>query len=118
MAETKGRWNDARFIQRELSDDERKTLKAMPFWDEDWDSALLRMEDEGYQLTLKFDAWSKAYACFISDAQGRTQNKNCILSGRGSTPTKALRQALFKHGLAPDGVWFSLEAPGSSVIDD
>src|SRR5512140_3820652 len=118
MAENKQRFNDARFINHELSASELKSLKAHKLDAEELDSEMVRLQEEGYKFISKFDNWSRSNAVFLIDEEGRTQNKGLILTGRGSTPLKALRQVLFKHHKAADGSWYNLEGIGAAEIDD
>lgn len=112
------RFNDVRFVQYELDEAERAACKA---WDMDAAALFLAgagLCDDGYTLTLKFDAYSDAYACFVQ-VRGESEHVNAglILAGRGSTPEKALKQALFKHhAIGPS--WVQYAERRVPVIDD
>lgn len=113
------RFNNARFVNRELSTEEGQALKALPYWSEDWDTYLLRANDSGYKVTLKYDEWSKSYAAFMTTDDEFSPNFQMILTGRGSCPLKALRQVLYKHYvLAAEEQWVSLDRQFAQEIDD
>jgi hypothetical protein len=113
------RYNGARFVNRELSEDEVKALKKLPSWGEDWDNLLLQAMEQRYKITLKFDDWSKSFAAFMTTDDEKADNFGMILTGRGSMPIKALRQVLYKHfSLAADQLWVSLDRQFAQEIDD
>jgi len=104
---TKGRFNDAQFIQHELDKAQVQTCKAWYMAEGDAFEAILRMADSGYVVTLKYDSFSEAYSCFLRQSSSEGKNWGYILSGRGSTPFKALKQALFKHFIVMGEDWES-----------
>lgn len=104
----KGRFNDWQFIQYELSESERQQLKGLPVWDENWDSWLDRFCEAGCRITLKYDTPNRCRAAFASTVDEKAPNGKLVLSGRGSTTLKALRQLLFKHYVSAGGDWHTL----------
>lgn len=91
------RFNDATFVQYELDKDAQAACKA---WKMDADAsfnAIHTMVDCGYSFTLKFDTFSDSYAAFCSQKAPEGENAGFILTGRGSTPEKALKQLFYKH---------------------
>lgn len=114
----KERFNDVKFVNYELTKEEREALKALPAWSEDWDSWLDRASDAGYSITLKFDAFSKAFSAFMSVREVSHPNYGAILTGRGSTQLKALRQVLYKHWALAQEEWNRLDRGLNEEIDD
>lgn len=116
--ERSGRFNDVRFVQYELDEVQRKQCKAWDLSGDDLWLESLSLLDDGYTFSLKYDEYSQSYACFV---QVRNQpdhvNAGFILAGRGSTPAKALKQALFKHR-AIDAAWAGYGERRSQVVDD
>jgi hypothetical protein len=53
--------------------------------------------EQGYRITLKPDLYNNCFAAFIQQTSADGPNAGYILTGRGSTPFKALKQALYKH---------------------
>lgn len=116
---TAPRWNDSLFVQYELNDAQLTQLKGM---DNDGDTlldAVLEEVDNGYKFTIKFDTFSEAYACWMLPDSAEHINTGLILSGRGSTPAKALKQLLYKHRVCLDGDWRGHAGrPVARTIDD
>lgn len=100
------RFDSSRFVQYELDSIETARCKAWELSADDLWGHVLALVDDGYSVTLKYDSWSEAYACFVQvRGQDDHPNAGLILAGRGSGPSKALKQALFK-----------MEAIGSSWV--
>lgn len=113
------RFNDVKFINRELTTDEQKTLKAQPFEPQTgWDQ--IDALTESYRVTLKFDDYSGAYSASLTPLSEQNENWGYILTGRGSTALKALKQVLFKHHvLCGDKPWRVLDPDRPDMqIDD
>lgn len=91
------RFNDAKFIQHELDKAQMQACKKWEVSEADCLEAVLRLADNGYVVTLKYDDYSEAYSCFVRQSKDDGPNFGYILAGRGSSPYKALKQALFKH---------------------
>lgn len=114
------RFNDLKFINYELTVEERAACKA---WIEDLndlDNYTRAANEEGYRFSLKYDERSKAYACFMSAYGDAAKiNGGFMNTGRGSSPFKALRQVLYKHLVIFDKEWGGYaEAVDWSEIDD
>jgi hypothetical protein len=87
--------------------DEALTLECK-LWKPDFeelDSMMVRFIEEGYKVQLVYDALHTCHAAYAFVVGDNTPNKGLILTGRGSAPIRALRQLLFKHYKALDGVW-------------
>lgn len=118
-AETKERFNDVRFVNYDLSADEKVQCKA---WLPDLslvDDALLKLVESGYRVTLRYDERSSGYSCFVQSTDEKSDNAGLMLTGRGSTPLKAAKNALFKHFVVFDLVWSAwAEKPSATEFDD
>lgn len=113
-----GNWQQFDFLNVELDKEQKEALKAMPLWSEEFDQMLLTAVRTGFQISLKVDPFNKCYAAYM---QIRLNSHPCfgrILSGRGSTPLKALRQVLYKHFVVLGEVWNATEAPDFGEYDD
>lgn len=106
------------FIQYELSKEQAAACKATSFSYEDAWTQAQELAESGYRITVKFDDYSEAYAAFISAPQ-KGVNAGLILTGRGSSCFKALKQALFKHYTIMDGDWtgFAVRKQGVEIDD-
>jgi hypothetical protein len=112
------RFDRSRFIQYELDVAEQAECKGWDVSPSDQWSEVSALVDSGYTVSLKFDTFSEAYACFIrgGDKDG-DPNSGLILSGRGSTPAKAFKQACFKNAkIGPD--WSEFAEKRTAVLDD
>jgi len=114
-----GRFNGAQFVQYELDKIQEAACKAQVVTEADIFNSIMEMIDDGYKFTIKWDSYGECYACFIQAAVEGGPNSGSILTGRGSQPYKAVKQALYKHHVCLQGDWSAyLERRGNRVIDD
>jgi len=99
------RFNDVKFVSYNLTKDQIKELKSMPFELADIDTTFLRLLQEEYKVTFRWDDYNQCYACWLIPSGDKHVNAGMILSGRGSTPLKALKQALYIHYQIFGGEW-------------
>lgn len=91
----RGKQADVIFINWNLSPAQKKELKAAAFT-LDWaDTQFIRLADEGYKVSLQFDTYNECYSCFITTRDKEHVNAGYILTGRGTTPLKAFKQAVY-----------------------
>lgn len=116
--ERAARFDSSRFVQYELDAAETAKCKAWDVSSDDLWGHILALVDDGYSITLKYDNWSEAYACFVQvRGQDDHVNAGLVLTGRGSIPTKALKQALFKmDAIGPS--WVQYGERRTTVLDD
>jgi len=99
------RFNETVFISFPLSDEQKKEIKNA-VWDiEVCDNAVLQLCEENYKVTFSYDDYSSAYAAFITPKGDKHINAGFILTGRGSSPHKALKQAYYVHTQLFDRDW-------------
>lgn len=112
------RFNAARFVQYELDEVQRVSCRGWDLDGEDLWLEVLSLLDGGYTISVRNEAASTAYACFVT-VRGNDAHPNAglILAGRGSTPAKAVKQAIFKHK-AIDASWLQFAERRTEVIDD
>ena len=103
------------WVNYNLSNDQKAELKASTF---DCDNALLRLCEENYKVTVSHDAFAKCFACFLVPKGAEHKHVGMILSGRGSTPTKAIKQACYIHWNIYDSDWSDYARPSQLEIDD
>jgi hypothetical protein len=99
------RFNDAKFVNYELDKTAQASCKAWSIDASALFDGILKMCEVGYRFTLKYDHYSKAYACFVQQTEDKGKNSGYILTARGSTPEKAVKQALYKHYEVMAGDW-------------
>jgi hypothetical protein len=113
------RFNDSLFINYDLNDAEKAACKAWPMSEADVFHAMQEMIDDGYKFAFKYDAYSLAYSCFIQVAADGLPNSGKILTGRGSSTYKSVKQALYKHHVCLEGDWSAYaERRNSADMDD
>jgi len=72
----------------------------------------------GYKLSIRWDGYSESYAAWLIAPDKDSTNAGLILPGRGSTPSKSVRQVLFKHIMMFDGVWPKQDSKQDFDLDD
>lgn len=117
--EKKARFNDVRFVNYELTKEEKQSCKAwLPTLDE-FDDCCLKFVEGGYRYSVKWDDYTQSFACFAQSDGSRPDNSGLLLTGRGSTPSKAVKQAMFKHFVVFDLDWGGWAERGSpEELDD
>lgn len=93
----KERFNGVQFINFNLSIEQRGACKSWALSLEDLDNFALQLAESDYKITLGYDNYSEAFACFVTPKGDKHVHAGWILSGRGSTPLKAFKQACFIH---------------------
>jgi len=113
------RWNEARFVQLELTDEQAKSLKATQVSADEIFAQMEKMIDDGYKFTIKFDGYGDCIGAWCQAATPDGPNSGIILTGRGSSAAKALKQLLYKHHVLLDGDWsVAAERRAPTVLDD
>lgn len=107
----------AQFVNPNLTDDDRARVKAAP-----WDLQLFELFCEvelraGYKLTIRFDEQNDCYAAWLVPPD-RLPNKGYILAGRGSTPSKAVKQLGYAHIIMYERDWTEGGMRETMAIDD
>lgn len=113
------RFNDVRFVRYELTNAEKERCKLWCTTFDELDDALSNIVSAGYRVSTKWDDYGNCYGCFVQTYDEKDANFGCILTGRGSTAAKAVKQALFKHFVIFDLLWGAwLETRENPEIDD
>lgn len=105
------------FVNINLTDDQKQTIKAAVWTVELQDDAFGRLLDGGYKCTIKFDDRNDCFAAWLIPPP-KDKNKGLILSGRGSTPTKALKQLYYLHFVVLEGDWNTAQDQRATALDD
>ena len=107
------------FVQFELTDEQRLMCKSTAVDPDDIDAWMSRLLESGYKVSLKYDDYNQCFACFVVAPDADDPNEGLILSGRGSSPFKALKQAWFKDVRMLAGEWFKFSDNSQRMtIDD
>jgi len=112
------RGNDSEFVDLELSAKEKAALKDWCMDQLDLDAELQGVLADGAKITVREDERNRCWVAFAFSAEG-SPNEGYILTGRGGSVSRALRQLAFKHHVLLDGDWASYHnRPGSGDEDD
>lgn len=109
------RQGDIVWVNYTLSDEQKQELKAQTF---DFETALTRLTEEDMKVTISYDDYNSCYSCFLIPKQPGSVNYGAILSGRGSTPVKAVKQACYLHWNIFEGNWSDGRLSKKEIIDD
>ncbi len=112
-------WEQATFVNRELTESEQAICKQWEQSEEDCLVLLNTLTENRYKITFRWDDYNECQACWILPDKENADNSGLILTGRGSVAWKALKQALFKHYQLFEGVWSrETDRRGGKEIDD
>lgn len=106
------------FIEYDLTEDEKRTLKAQSFELVDANVCLTNLVQSEYRVSFGFDFYNNSFTCSISHKDPKHANAGWVLVGRGSEPLKALKQAAYKHYSVFDEVWHNARAMSKAELDD
>jgi len=108
----------ATFVNQELTREQREHLKGIRFEYDDVENCLANALDSGYSVKLSVDSRNNCYAAWLVPTDANNPNFGYILSGRGSTPIKALKQVWFLHEAIYQREWGVGHGKSSEPIDD
>lgn len=113
------RFNGNQFINYELNKAQTAELKAQPNDANKLFASLEGLINDGYKLTVKYDERNECFASFLFAPDDGGANSGFILTGRGSSCVKAVKQLLYKHFVCLPNGWSEFaERPTGMVIDD
>ena len=112
-------WEQAQFVQRELTPSEQAACKEWE-WDEgDAWSRLAGLAEMQYKVTFRWDEYNQCFGAWIMPPKDDSENSGLILTGRGSNAFKAFKQAFYKHSVLFQEVWpRDSDRRGGQEIDD
>lgn len=110
-------WKPAAFVSVTLTSEDKERIKMVELDAGRLDDGLHSLVLAGYKFSLKTDVQNQCFACYMI-APDDSENKGAILTGRGSTPLKSLRQVLYIHYVILEGSWPDVNEPLRSDIDD
>jgi len=113
------RFNDVQFIQYELDKAQQAECKASAITADELFDQILACISDGYKFSVRWDSYGECYGAYMQADSPENPNAGFILTGRGSSPLKAVKQVLYKHRVCLDGSWGEYaERKGRDVIDD
>lgn len=109
---------NVRFVNIELDKRQQQEVKAQPWSLDAFENAMLNAFEAGYKLSIRRDERNKCYAAWLIPPEQGHENSGYILAGRGSTPSKAVKQLIYIHDAVLEGVWGVDQGYDRSLIDD
>lgn len=106
------------FVPGDLTDVEKRACKTWEAWEESADDIVFKALSEGYKISVKLDKGGSGFLCIVQAGSAECGNQGLMLSGRGSTWNKAIKQALYRHYVALDGEWPTREEWAASNVHD
>jgi len=98
-------FKSSEFINFPLTKEQKAAIKEWSLTLEEMDDLLTKLTETDHKLTIRWDDKNEAHACWIVPTTDKHPNEGLLLSGRGSTPLKAVRQALYIHFYLFEGNW-------------
>jgi len=112
-------WEQAKFINYALSVEQKREIKASPWNGDDTDNFLARLAEADYKVTFSWDTYGECFAAHLIPKGDKHRNAGFILAGRGSSPSKALKQACYMHYQIFEEDWTEWYSGGSrEPLDD
>lgn len=116
---TQPRFNDVQFVNWSLTDEEKAACKEWSVTMGDFDNALGKLIEEGYKVTVSYDNYRSCFTASIVPTKDAKMNVGYILTGKGSTPLKAIKQVLYIHFYIMGGEWAAYStAKNAEELDD
>lgn len=113
------RFNDVQFINWSLTTEQKQDCKQFLTTDGDYDEALVVIIQAGYKVTASYDGFRDCFTASVVPTKDAKNNQGYILTGKGSTPLKAIKQALYIHYRIMDEDWSSYSTARSvEELDD
>lgn len=116
---TQPRFNDVQFVNWALSTEDKTACKDWELSLSDFDDAYGSLIESGYKITASYDGFRACYTASIVPTKDAKENQGYILTGKGSTPLKAVKQALYIHYRIMGESWASYStASRMEELDD
>lgn len=113
----KAEFTPAQFVNVNLEPAQRDALKAADWGIDQFESAFAALCADGYSLKLRYDERNDCFSAWLLPAP-HSKHDGMILSGRGSTPMKAIKQLCYIHFKVLEGDWGANQGVNREPIDD
>lgn len=77
-----------------------------------------RLLEDGYKLSVKYDDFTSAYACFIQPISERDGNAGFILTGRSRSGSMAILAGIYRHYVIFEAQWPVRDARPGTLDDE
>lgn len=108
------------FLNIQLSDEDKSIIKSAAYDEATYASDLEKWIDNGFKFTFSSDDFNHCFQVIGTRQDKEHVDYGILLTGRGSTPVKALKQWVYvQTRLIAESDWASLlEEPIKREIDD
>lgn len=114
----KSRFNDVKFISCDLTGDDKQRCKSWEYTEVHAFADLDAITEE-YRVSFKYDSYGHCSGCFIQPIDSDHEDAGYVLCGRGSSPLKALKQAIFTWRVLGGGnTWKQFDKNREYDLDD
>lgn len=112
-------FNEVKWINWALSPEQKAQLKAWSPTLEDLDGEQIKIIQSSHRITTSYDSYGDCYTTSIVPTADNKINTGYILTGKGSTPIKSFKQALYIHFHVFEGDWSTYStSKGIEEMDD
>jgi len=113
------RFNDAKFINWSLSVEDKAACKGWLLKAQEMDDCLTALVAADFKVTVSWSEFNNCFTASIIPQGANNVNKGYILTGKGSTSLKAIKQALYIHFHIFNQDWaaYSKVAPDEELDD-
>jgi hypothetical protein len=80
------------FVNINITEDLKKTIKAIEYNDDAFVDQLFKLIDRGYSVKFSFDDYNHCHQAVMTGGTKEHPDYGVFLSGRGSMPAKAFKQ--------------------------
>lgn len=94
-----------RFVDIQLTAEDRKAFVSLSYSADDVLSALERIIAEGHRVGLSYSGERGAYTASLTGREAGCANEGLCMTSFAQTPLKALALAVYKHTVLTEGVW-------------
>lgn len=116
---TTPRFNDVKFVNWSLDESSKAACKTWLTSQEDYDDAISGTIEASYKITVSWDTYRSCFTASLIPQSDAKSNQGFILTGKGSTALKAIKQALYIHYQVMDEEWASYStATNAEELDD
>lgn len=103
------------WVNRNLTEQEKEEHDAAKIQAKDLHKDIMSLVLSGYNLSIKYDSYSKCYQATVIPYDPANQNYGYGLSARSADPSRALSLLVFKHYVVLQQNWgASYKKPASS----
>ncbi len=107
------------FVNVPLTAEIKADIKAWDLDGDALDNLLLKLVEADIRITVSYDSYHQCFSCTLAHTDDKHADASLLLSGKGSTPLKAVKQALYIHWKLLDADWSAYSQQHQrEILDD